>query len=247
MVGRRPAARPSAAWHFTARRNAASCGNLLPLSPLLLIVLLCTIRATAADKRTLGAKPVELASVRAIVLYKGQRTASRRPHGSAPQLKCVGRCEFEPGVVRCNNVAVDGPDVQWECEADLPAHLKFGRTEVVCEGFDSPKDERVLEGSCGLQYVIKQVPGKRPSFRYALAKPLQTLGSWAMLAFLVYLSYSLYKVYVARGPHARRSFLEALGAHGAGKGVSPPLGSPRSPFAAAHPLGPATRPGRSLA
>ena len=36
-------------------------------------------------------------------------------------------------VVQCTAVGFDGASVQWRCEADLPSHLRFGRTEVSCE------------------------------------------------------------------------------------------------------------------
>ena len=53
----------------------------------------------------------------------------------------------------------DGFDVQWKCEADLDSSVRFGSTDVTCEGYDYPEDPFVLKGSCGLEYGLEFVNG----------------------------------------------------------------------------------------
>ena len=31
-------------------------------------------------------------------------------------------------------------DVQWKCDADLDTSVRFGRTDVSCEGYSNPDD-----------------------------------------------------------------------------------------------------------
>mmetsp|Transcript_10333 Transcript_10333/g.31597 ORF Transcript_10333/g.31597 Transcript_10333/m.31597 type:complete len:186 (-) Transcript_10333:845-1402(-) len=84
---------------------------------------------------------------------KAHRTLPRR------QLECVGGSAKGyywkyPKVVHCVNVGYDGNTVTWRCQADLQDNLVFGTTHVKCEGYDSPDDEYVLVGSCGLEYTL---------------------------------------------------------------------------------------------
>ena len=74
--------------------------------------------------------------------------------GAVPQLKVVGgsamrHTQFHPAVVQCTNKGFDGVDVNWKCEADLDDSVRFGMTEVLCEGFEYPEDPYILKGSCG--------------------------------------------------------------------------------------------------
>ena len=120
---------------------------------------------------------VPLSSIRSLTLYKGEQTLSRRGQ-PIPQLKCIGTpCKlYQPEAVRCTSLGGSGTDVDWQCEADLPDSLRFGRVEVSCEGWDGPGDPYVLKGafdcavetmrtplnnevgSCGLEYRLVQVP-----------------------------------------------------------------------------------------
>jgi hypothetical protein len=58
--------------------------------------------------------------------------------------------------MRCKNAGADydAEDVQWTCTASLPEEFKLGSTDVVCEGYDSPRDPYVLKGSCGVEYRL---------------------------------------------------------------------------------------------
>ena len=103
---------------------------------------------------TLGQK-ILLKDLEAITLHRGHKTTGRRM-SPITQLKCVGGCQIrQPSTVQCQNKGSDGTDVQWECLADLDDKYKFGRIEVVCEGYEFPTDPYVLIGSCGLEYTIE--------------------------------------------------------------------------------------------
>ena len=39
---------------------------------------------------------------------------------------------------------------QWKCDADLDSKYRFGRVEVLCEGYEYPDDPYILVGSCGV-------------------------------------------------------------------------------------------------
>jgi hypothetical protein len=58
--------------------------------------------------------------------------------------------------MRCTNQGADysAEDIQWSCTASLPEEFKLGSTEVICEGYDNADDERVLKGSCGVEYRL---------------------------------------------------------------------------------------------
>ena len=48
--------------------------------------------------------------------------------------------------------------IQWKCEADLESGVRFGRTDVVCEGYRNRFDDDVLAGSCALEYELEGRP-----------------------------------------------------------------------------------------
>lgn len=100
---------------------------------------------------------VLLEDVKTLTLYNGRMTAGRRS-SPVPQVKCVGGSagcsSFTPQVVQCYNRGSDGYDVQWECKTDMDNAYRFGKVEVICEGYDYPDDPYVLKGSCGLEYTL---------------------------------------------------------------------------------------------
>ena len=85
-------------------------------------------------------------------------TTGRRS-SPVPQLSCVGGSGsgrgLEPAVVQCYNRGWDGREVQWECKTDMEGAARFGRVEVVCEGYDYAEDDFILAGSCGLEYTLE--------------------------------------------------------------------------------------------
>lgn len=44
--------------------------------------------------------------------------------------------------------------LQWECKTDMDNAYRFGKIEVVCEGYDYPNDDYILKGSCGVRSDI---------------------------------------------------------------------------------------------
>ena len=56
--------------------------------------------------------------------------------------------------------------MQWECKADLDDSVRFGATEVFCEGYSYPEDPYVLAGSCGLEYVLELTAAGRSDQRH---------------------------------------------------------------------------------
>jgi len=101
---------------------------------------------------------IRLRDVQVLTLQDGAMTTGRRS-SPVPQLSCVGGSGrgrgYEPRVVQCYNRGWDGRDVQWECKADMEGGVRFGKVEVVCEGYDYPEDEFILAGSCGLEYTLE--------------------------------------------------------------------------------------------
>ena len=75
------------------------------------------------------------------------------------QLKCLSGCENKIYSAMCKNTGFDGNDVTWKCEADLNNNVRFGLTQVTCEGYNYPDDEYVLYGSCGLEYSLVNIGG----------------------------------------------------------------------------------------
>jgi hypothetical protein len=99
---------------------------------------------------------VAMRDIKAVTLVAGRVTAARRGP-AVPQLECRGSLcteEFMPKTAQCYNMGSDGKSVQWKCDAELDNRVKFGRTEVSCEGFEFTGDTEVLVGSCGLEYEL---------------------------------------------------------------------------------------------
>ncbi|KAA1101957.1 hypothetical protein PGT21_034208 [Puccinia graminis f. sp. tritici] len=77
---------------------------------------------------------VLLSEIPTLTFFDGEKTNFRRT-SPADQLVCQGPgCNiFRPDVIQCYNKGGSGTDVNWKCEADLPAKLKLGRVEVGCK------------------------------------------------------------------------------------------------------------------
>jgi len=96
-----------------------------------------------------------LSETQSLTLTTGRMTTSRRSY-SISQLACIGgSCRHGPNIVQCTNKGTDGIDIQWECKGELDEKYKFGRLDVMCEGYDYPTDPYILVGSCGLEYTIE--------------------------------------------------------------------------------------------
>jgi len=143
---------------------------------------------------------VQLEKIQALTFYKDAVTTARR--GSPiPQLVCLGKpCSlYTPEAVRCTNLGGQGTEIDWKCEADLPATLRFGRVEVSCEGWSHPGDPYVLKGSCGLEYRLVQLSSNVQNDDYRLPRsqwfqPDTILSSIFSLLWISVLAFLLYKI-----------------------------------------------------
>lgn len=133
---------------------------------------------------------VLLKNVRSLVFHAGRWTTARR---SAPiaQMMCSGRhCSSAPSSMICRNIGTDNVDVIWQCEGDLPNHLRFVNTVVSCEGYDYANDPFVLAGSCGVSFLLKRVAVYNPYNQNETMYDLLWLLSWLMIiVFIFYFSY----------------------------------------------------------
>jgi hypothetical protein len=142
----------------------------------LLSVLLLLDPASALGGKKKG-DAILLSNVKTLTLYASKQTSHRRV-SAIPQLTCTGpgcahhKSTYPPcspssyridrtdtktvDIMRCTNQGADysPEDIQWSCTASLPEEFKLGETEVMCEGYDSADDERVLKGSCGVRYRL---------------------------------------------------------------------------------------------
>lgn len=111
-----------------------------------------------AKKYTKTRDAILLSSVKSLTLDSSKLTTGNRSP-PVPQLTCSGgnaQDLYTVDTMRCKNTgsSYTSEDIQWTCQANLPPEFKLGSTEVVCEGFDSPEDEWVLKGSCGVEYRL---------------------------------------------------------------------------------------------
>src|SRR5271167_1989655 len=111
------------------------------LYPILFALLDLSDSTFAARKPS---NKVLLTQVKTLTLRKDAKTSHRRV-SAIPQLKCVGgnaRGFYEIDVMLCKNQGSDYDDenIQWACTASLPQEFKLGSTDVICEGYDSPRD-----------------------------------------------------------------------------------------------------------
>jgi len=103
-------------------------------------------------------KSVLLSNVPELVFKHGEYTSNEGRGKPVPQLVNIGRFiqknDF-PLLVKCLNVGVayKSGDPIWECSFK---GFIFDKTSILCEGFDSKNDPWVLEGSCSLEYSLKQ-------------------------------------------------------------------------------------------
>ena len=115
-----------------------------------IVILAMVVHADFGEKTLLK-------EIKAITLHRGQLTSGRRT-SPVSQMKCDGGgagCRVrQPATTQCYNRGTYGNDIQWECLAELDYKYKFGKIEVVCEGYEYPDDPYILSGSCGLEYTI---------------------------------------------------------------------------------------------
>ncbi|KAM0279900.1 hypothetical protein ACHAQH_004341 [Verticillium albo-atrum] len=136
------------------------------LDAISLLLPLLSLPAASAAKPPKNA--ILLSQVKTLTLRGDGAQTSHRRLPAVPQLKCLSApklCALHPiDVLRCKNQGsgYDTEDIQWSCSANLPADLKLGSTDVICEGYSSADDPYVLKGSCGVEYrVILTDEGER--------------------------------------------------------------------------------------
>lgn len=112
---------------------------------------------------------VKLSDVKTLTFHKGLLTASRRVE-PVPQLSCLGGCEYALDEAVCEQIPGALGDPSWICAANIPEGTAvFDKVSVSCEGWDSPEDEYILAGSCGLVYDLISVPAPN------VVEPMPTL------------------------------------------------------------------------
>ena len=115
------------------------------------LFLLLSVGAAAHERVYTG-------HLQSLVLRAGKDTTHRRVD-PVPQIACVGgnACDrFTPSVISCTVIGNEDTSERplWECQADLPIGMRFGTTDVQCEGYESSADPYILAGSCGVQYTL---------------------------------------------------------------------------------------------
>lgn len=115
---------------------------------------------------------MRLSDINILVFEAGSMTTARRSH-PIPQLECTAGCHLHPVTsVACKNAGMDGQDVIWKCELELPSNIILIKQVVNCEGFSSPDDPLVTVGSCGLEYALGELKPKEPPVHFT-SQPTQ--------------------------------------------------------------------------
>lgn len=193
----------------------------------LLLLVACSFEFTNALFRKKD--KVLLSEVKALTLTSNKITTGKRS-APVPQLKCVGGSasgytDYYPSVVQCRNVGSNGYDAQWKCEADLDVGVRFGRTDVTCEGYDYPDDPYILQGSCGLEYTLDQTSRfENENSRYGHYTPARTesSGGSGFLKFVLFCvaAYIIWSIFCQIA--ANNAANSAQGNYPAGPGAADP-------------------------
>jgi hypothetical protein len=143
---------------------------------------------------------------RLLAVQSGQLARTRRSAKAVPQLECdVSMCiglgvngcfcdTYIPDTVICRNVGIaEMKEPIWVCEdTHMPAEFQFAAAVVECEGYDSPDDPYILEGSCSVQYALRRrpipstsPPTPTPTTQNLLPEPRVPPASGIVLAVLV--------------------------------------------------------------
>ena len=100
---------------------------------------------------------VHLSHISSIHLTSDGTAATKRYTKAPPQLECVGgKAWFDSyriGRAMCIQNAGE-----WTCNAETAPGYVVRDVRVVCEGYDTPDDEYVLDGSCSMQYMLDHAP-----------------------------------------------------------------------------------------
>jgi hypothetical protein len=78
-----------------------------------------------------------------------------------PQIKCESGygnpdCSKGPKEIRCEIIEKFGnSDAIWKCTGIVGSAYKISKYTVSCEGYEYPDDPFILDGSCGVEYVLE--------------------------------------------------------------------------------------------
>lgn len=197
------------------------------LLPLLLLLLLLATPTLSSPSSSNDNDAILLSKVKSLTLKgHGAQTRHRRVP-PIPQLRCVNAhpelrrlAESGVDVMRCLNEGQPSyggaEDVAWSCAAVLAPEVALAETDVVCEGYDGPDDERVLRGSCGVEYTVRLTPLGEERYPHLVAGSYDDEDGWDWAAvafaliFLAVLGTIIYGAYTAwtgnqRQPPRRRT------------------------------------------
>jgi len=172
---------------------------------------------------------IALADIKSLTFFEGRKTKAKRTR-AIPQLTCKGKAcrRYKPQAVQCKNDGGEGVDVDWVCHADLPENLRFGKTEVSCEGWKRAGDPYVLKGSCALEYELVEIPG---SFDKGTDLSTVLFGALWILV-LLFILYHFFKSYFGRSSHGTNNSSDHPPPYppGAPRSSGPPPDSGRWPW-----------------
>lgn len=139
------------------RTKIRSANNKNMFYAMVFLCLLCGGDVVATNNSYVVEK-VRLLDVSSLVFSVGVMTEGRR-NDPIPQMTCMGDysvCKYRATSIGCQNVGWDGNDVNWKCEVNggLDPHVRLGKFNVNCEGYDYPTDPYILKGSCGISYQL---------------------------------------------------------------------------------------------
>jgi hypothetical protein len=93
----------------------------------------------------------------------------------------------------------DGRDVNWKCDAMLKHGLSMYDTVVGCEGYEYPDDPYILEGSCQVEFKLRDTGSYTSSRGYGSSHSYSSLDysgiSFSSLVMVVIFGYILWNIY----------------------------------------------------
>ena len=132
----------------------------------------------------------DLTHIDSLTFNKNAMTDYRRT-SAIPQLSCIGgdACHYSDkiNVVQCNNQGKnDMGDIQWKCESPLDKKVRFGKTNVSCEGYANSKDKLKLKNSCGLRYELYLNKPDQPDSTSVHIVQEKTSYAYYFLIFIIF-------------------------------------------------------------
>ena len=103
--------------------------------------------------------------IRTLYFKTGEMTTYRRRPEPISQTQCRGGCQLMiPDEFQCNNTGKIDTDtsIRWKCAplSDIPHNIKFSFIGVSCEGYENHDDKWILNGSCQVQYKVRDISHK---------------------------------------------------------------------------------------